>query len=171
MFNLLRQKRMTRLLYDFFKHTEYSSPSTYQSRIQDINNGGVKKDDFLSFYTRRLSLKDKILSFFCSDHSKGPQYQLDRKIKAKKLLASCLSEDFIRPTKDDIPLDELTDESYLEVSTREGMKLISFIGFFEILLERYPLTSKTLFKIGATIVTSSGVTYLIIKLINRWLGV
>jgi hypothetical protein len=107
MSKLSKQRRVVKLLDDFFGDVHYSDNSTYNYRIQNLNKGGVPEDDFTFHILQNLRWRDKLYYFLKGrkySENLRHQWALDRSFKIERLYNSCKNENLIELALREHPL-------------------------------------------------------------------
>jgi hypothetical protein len=164
MAKLRDQKWIVKELNDFFKNTNYTHPDTWKERVKNIADDAVPEKDFSGYLATKMTIGDRITSFFRPSYFSSEQRILHRASENNRLYKSCRDDGFIEDVYKefhkkgffDMPDQTTRNKMGIRV-TNKGSDLIHWIGFWSIALEKYkPVTLIATGAFGVTILSGLG---------------
>lgn len=156
-----KQKRIVKLLNNFFGNAHYSNYETYKERVRNLNEKGVPEEDFTFHLVQNLRWIDQLCYFLRGrKYSQNLRWQwaLNRTFNNERLYKSCLEDGLIEKV-------EGTDN--VRVSNK-GLDLL-YIGNIELVLREYPLTWKMIAQLSTALIGTGIVGYVAINLIKHFI--
>lgn len=170
MSKLLAQRKMIKSLDDFYKNVSYTHPSSRNIRLLNIAKDAIPESDFSGHLSTKLNKKDSFIYFLSKKHFNSPNYILNRSNKLNRLYKSCVDDGFIEKVERNI-YDSSTNQNIkitdgIRVSTL-GTDLLHPVGFFEIMLKKYPTPKLIIYTIITTLLSTEVLIPIILKVIHN----